>query len=88
MISRTREAKEVSMERRDFLKLSVGAGASLWLTGFVEATATGHKKPNIVLIVSDELGYYELSCMGHRIMETPNIDRLAANEGKEDARRD
>ncbi len=36
------------------------------------------EKPNIVLIVSDELGYYELSCMGHPHMRTPNIDRLAA----------
>ena len=35
-------------------------------------------RPNIVFIVSDELGYYELSCMGHPHFQTPNIDRLAA----------
>jgi len=35
-------------------------------------------RPNIVYIVSDELGYYELSCMGHPHFQTPNIDRLAA----------
>jgi arylsulfatase A-like enzyme len=35
-------------------------------------------KPNFVHIVIDELGYYELSCMGHPHMRTPNVDRLAA----------
>lgn len=36
------------------------------------------EQPNIVYIVADELGYYELSCMGHPNIQTPNIDRLAA----------
>ncbi|GAB6187926.1 sulfatase-like hydrolase/transferase [Thermopirellula anaerolimosa] len=35
-------------------------------------------RPNIILMVSDELGYYELSCMGHPHFRTPHIDRLAA----------
>lgn len=65
------------MERRDFLKLTVGAGASLWLPSLGLATGAGRKKPNIVLLVLDELGYYELSCMGHPLLETPNIDRIA-----------
>ena len=65
------------MERRDFLRLTVGAGLSLGLPGVGSATETGRKKPNIVLVVVDELGYYELSCMGHPLLETPNIDRLA-----------
>ena len=41
-------------------------------------TAAGHSDPpNVVYIMSDELGYYELSCMGHPHFKTPNIDRLA-----------
>jgi arylsulfatase A-like enzyme len=35
-------------------------------------------KPNIVYIMADELGYYELSCMGNPHIQTPHIDRLAA----------
>jgi arylsulfatase A-like enzyme len=35
------------------------------------------ERPNIVYIVADELGYYELSCMGHSHLQTPRIDRLA-----------
>ncbi|TWU12786.1 Arylsulfatase [Symmachiella macrocystis] len=36
------------------------------------------KKPNIVFIMADDLGYGELSCYGQQILRTPNIDRLAA----------
>ncbi len=34
--------------------------------------------PNIVLIMTDDLGYSELGCYGQKIIRTPNIDRLAA----------
>lgn len=34
-------------------------------------------RPNIVLIMADELGYYELSCLGNPNLETPNLDRMA-----------
>ena len=35
-------------------------------------------RPNIVYIVSDELGYYEPGFMGNRNLKTPHLDRLAA----------
>jgi len=38
----------------------------------------GLTPPNIVYIMADELGYYELSCMGNERIKTPNIDRMAA----------
>lgn len=41
------------------------------------ASAASPEKPNIVHIILDELGYYELSSMGHPEMVTPNIDQLA-----------
>ena len=34
-------------------------------------------KPNILFIVVDDLGYYDLSVMGSTFYETPNIDRIA-----------
>jgi N-acetylgalactosamine-6-sulfatase len=34
-------------------------------------------KPNIVLILADDLGYGDLSCQGHPDYKTPHIDRLA-----------
>ncbi|MBK1787510.1 sulfatase family protein [Prauserella cavernicola] len=35
--------------------------------------------PNIVLVVMDDLGYGDLSCMGNTILRTPRIDALAGD---------
>lgn len=36
------------------------------------------KKPNVILIMTDDQGYGDLSCMGSPDFVTPHIDRLAA----------
>jgi len=50
--------------------------ASLLLALAVRAETD--RLPDIVLIVCDDLGYGDLGCYGGRVIETPNIDRLAA----------
>ena len=40
--------------------------------------ATNQTRPNIVIILADDLGWGDLSCYGQRKFATPNIDRLAA----------
>ena len=42
------------------------------------ATAAPEKKPNIVFIMADDLGYAHLGCYGQRKILTPRIDRMAA----------
>jgi arylsulfatase A len=37
------------------------------------------KGPNIVYIMADDLGYGDLGCYGQEVIQTPNIDRLAAS---------
>ena len=40
--------------------------------------AASAKRPNIMIILSDDMGFSDLSCYGGEI-QTPNLDRLAAN---------
>ena len=72
--------KQTAMKRREFLKtLSIGAAAIAAPTwSYARQRSTGAKKTNIVYIMLDELGYFELSCMGNKHLKTPNIDRMAA----------
>ena len=67
------------MDRRTFLrKIAVGAAASVVAPlGCMKAKGSG-KRPNIVLIVGDDIGFSDIGCYGSEI-KTPNLDKLAAN---------
>ena len=51
-----------------------------WLasTAAVAMAQTAARKPNVILIVADDLGYGDLGCYGQTKIRTPNLDRLAA----------
>lgn len=36
------------------------------------------KQPNIIFILADDMGYGDLACYGNKIVQTPNIDKLAS----------
>ncbi|RLB60765.1 MAG: N-acetylgalactosamine 6-sulfate sulfatase [Deltaproteobacteria bacterium] len=52
----------------------------LAMTGILFSTTlgqSGEKKPNIIFIMVDDLGYADLGCYGQEQILTPNIDQLA-----------
>src|SRR4026208_2566304 len=59
-----------------FLSLSV-AFAVTWASG-ANAAATKPSRPNIIIILADDLGFSDIGCFGGEI-QTPNIDTLAKN---------
>ncbi len=61
--------------RRDFLSTSAGLVSGALLSDTLYA-AESRKKPNILLILADDLGYGDLSSYGASDLRTPNIDRL------------
>jgi len=75
--------ERTNFSRRQFLK-TVGAGAAgLAISGcignrklFSQSENTG--RPNIILIMSDDMGFSDLGCYGGEI-DTPNLNKLAAN---------
>ena len=68
------------MRRRQFLAAALGSATAL----ATRSLALGQEatRPNVVLIMTDDQGYGDMSCHGNPKLKTPNHDRLCA-EGVE-----
>jgi len=74
-IGRDREVfSSATITRRSFLK-ALGVGALT--AGAPSFGAAGGGRPNIVVILADDMGFSDIGCYGGEI-ETPNLDLLAA----------
>ena len=65
------------MDRRNFLGAALGAAAACGLPGAKRELARGTERPNLLLIMADDLGYGDLGFTGRTDYATPAIDRLA-----------
>lgn len=66
------------LSRREFLKGLAATAAPLTLASSLNAAQPPEKrKPNIVLIMADDLGYECLGCYGSTSYKTPVLDELA-----------
>ena len=65
------------MKRRSFLLSTVASTLARGLAcGAGAGNAAAGKRPNIVLVMADDMGFSDLGCYGSEI-PTPNVDRLA-----------
>ncbi|UCE08777.1 MAG: sulfatase-like hydrolase/transferase, partial [bacterium] len=65
------------MNRQEFLKLIAKSSAAFTLFGTGCIRRSESRRPNIIFILADDLGYGDLSCYGQSHFETPYIDKLA-----------
>jgi len=72
-----------SCNRRTFLKTAGLGAAALASPGCLNAiqrftAVPAAEKPNFVIIFADDQGYQDMGCFNAPLIETPNLDRMAA----------
>ena len=64
------------LDRRTFLRAIGLSAMSLASRRLAWATGQPSRRPNIVIILADDMGFSDIGCYGGEI-NTPNLDRLA-----------
>jgi arylsulfatase A-like enzyme len=66
----------MTLKRRSFIKSSLAAAMASPL-GACKMSTEPERPPNIIFLLTDDQRFDALGCMGHAVIKTPNIDRLA-----------
>ena len=69
---------ETTPDSRGFIHMLAHILRTLLTITLLLPTHAAQPKPNIILVLADDLGAQELGCYGNKTHRTPNLDRLAA----------
>ncbi len=67
------------MNRQIIKSLTFGAAGAMTCAGAYAQTAQQKARPNVIVILADDLGYGDLACYGAKNVKTPNVDALASS---------
>lgn len=74
--------KDRIQTRREFLKAACISSAALATScRSLRRSSIAPKRPNVILIMTDDQGYGDFGITGNPILRTPNIDAMAARSG-------
>ncbi len=65
--------------RRDFLRTTLAGAIAAPALAHAATKESGMRRPNLVVILTDNQGAWTLGCYGNKDIRTPHIDRLAAD---------
>jgi len=72
------KSNNASLSRRAFLNRTAAGLAAVLAPGIARAAETAARRPNILLLLSDDHSAPHLGCYGNPDIRTPNLDQLAA----------
>ncbi len=65
-----------ALNRRQFMTSTVAGAVAMSLPLRATAKEAADRKPNIIFIMVDDMGYHDLGCFGSKTIKTPRIDRM------------
>src|SRR5512140_3002106 len=70
-------SKERGIFMRPFLACALVIALCNVIYGQNSRAGATSKRPNVIVVMSDDQGYGDLSCTGNPVIKTPNMDKLA-----------
>ena len=68
------------MSTRAYTLVALGAMTIAPQSAEAKRSNEGYVRPNVIIINCDDLAWGDPSCYGGKLIETPNIDRIATRE--------
>lgn len=66
------------LNRRNFIKMACAGSVVSAFGGLTLGETSGRRRPNVVLVMTDDQGHGDLACHGNPVIKTPFMDKLFA----------